>query len=60
MAPALSQDGPNPEYPWPPHDPQVSPMEHSFEIWRDLQETTAGHKFLKLMERLFAVADAFL
>ena len=51
---------PNPEYPWPKDAPSVAPMEHSFGIWRELQETAAGRQFLNLVGRLFAVAEAFL
>jgi hypothetical protein len=60
LAPALCGDGPNPEYPWPKDAPSVAPMEHSFGIWRELQETAAGRQFLNLVGRLFAVAEAFL
>src|SRR5205085_6295161 len=60
LAPALCDDGPNPEYPWPKDAPQVAPVEYLFDIWRELQETAAGRQFLSLVGRLFAVAEAFL
>ena len=60
LAPALTPDGPNPEYPWPRDAPQVAPVEHSFEIWQELQKTAAGRQFLSVVGRLFAVAEAFL
>ena len=60
LAPALCQNGPNPEYPWPPDDPEVSPVEHEFEIWQNLQETAEGRQFLSLVSRLFAAVEAFL
>lgn len=60
LAPALSPDGPNPEYPWPRLDPQITPAEHDFLIWRDLQRTAAGRQFRSLVGRLFAAAEAFL
>lgn len=60
LAPSLAQDGPNPEYPWPPLAPVEAPVEHAFEVWRRLQDTTAGIRFLSFIERLFAAADAFL
>jgi len=60
LAPALCDDGPNPEYPWPKDAPQVAPVEYTFDIWRELQETAVGRQFLNLVGRLFAVAEAFL
>ena len=30
LAPALSSDGPNPEYPWPRAAPTIAPAEHAF------------------------------
>ena len=39
LAPALSADGPNPEYPWPRHLPTSAPVEHDFQVWVDFQET---------------------
>jgi hypothetical protein len=60
LAPALSPDGPNPEYPWPRHAPQAAPAEHEFDIWQVLQNTTQGRRFLFLLSRLFDVADAYL
>lgn len=60
LAPALTPDGPNPEYPWPRDAPREAPAEHEFEIWQDLQTTAAGRQSLDLVGRLFAAADAFL
>lgn len=60
LAPALCNDGPNPEYPWPSAAPAVAPAEHTFEIWQELQETAAGRQFINLVSRLLAVAEAFL
>lgn len=59
LAPQLAKDAPNPEYPWPPHDPHTAPAEYSFAIWQELQ-TSSGKEFLKRLADLFAVADAFL
>ena len=62
LAPAL-QDGPNPEYPWPSMEnnvPTMAPVEHTFAIWVELQETAAGRQFLYLIRRLFSTASAFL
>lgn len=60
LAPSLSPDAPNPEYPWPRHAPEAAPAEHNFDIWEALQKTTEGRRFLFLLRRLFAVADAYL
>ncbi len=60
LAPALSPDAPNPEYPWPRHAPQTAPAEHDFDIWQSLQKTTEGRKFRSLLSHLFGVADAYL
>lgn len=60
LAPTLAQNGPNPEYPWPPAAPAHVPAEHRFELWDDLETTAAGRQFLSLITRLFANAEAFL
>ena len=60
LAPALANDAENPEYPWPKAGPRHAPAEYAFGIWKDLQATPAGRKFLQLTKSLFAVADAFL
>ncbi|HEX7376352.1 MAG TPA: hypothetical protein VF278_04535 [Pirellulales bacterium] len=60
LAPTLAQNGPNPEYPWPPAAPAHAPVEHRFELWDDLETTAAGRQFLNLITRLFANAEAFL
>jgi len=36
LAPALSSDGPNPEYPWPHAGPEFAPSKHNFAIWPTL------------------------
>ncbi len=50
LAPALAQDGPNPEYPWPHHSPTDHPAGHRFELWGRLTETGLGRQFLKVVE----------
>jgi hypothetical protein len=60
LAPALSPDSPNPEYPWPRAVPHTAPVEYTFGIWQDLEDTPAGHQFLKLIGSLFATAEVFL
>lgn len=36
LAPALANNGPNPEYPWPHAQPQFAPVDHDFSIWPSL------------------------
>jgi hypothetical protein len=47
LAPALAGDGPNPEYPWPRHNPAHAPVEHDFQAWRHMQ--SANGRCLWLM-----------
>ena len=37
LAPALANDGPNPEYPWPHAEPQTAPVNHTFAVWTSLK-----------------------
>ena len=60
LAPALSPDAPNPEYPWPHAAPQSAPAEFEFPVWQDLEEKAAGRQFLSLVSRLFMVAETFI
>jgi hypothetical protein len=60
LAPSLSPDAPNPEYPWPRNAPHTAPAEHDFGIWRHLMGTPEGRSFLDLTAELLSAADAFL
>lgn len=60
LAPALANDGPNPEYPWPPNAPAVAPVEHAFPIWEELNQTAFGRKFVDTIQHLFAEAENYL
>lgn len=60
LAPALAQDGPNPEYPWPPKDPEVTPTEYKFALWFELTEEPFGRQFLQFVRELFKIAEAYL
>ena len=60
LAPALNPDAPNPEYPWPRENPHAAPVEYRFDIWLDLQETSAGRQFLRFLQGLFASAEVFI
>jgi len=60
MAPALANDGPNPEYPWPTNAPTTAPVEFSFPIWEELTETSYGRSLLTLFRDLFDVAEEYM
>ncbi len=60
MAPALANDGPNPEYPWPPNAPAATPVEYAFPIWKELTETSYGRKLISLINYLFTVAEEYM
>lgn len=36
LAPDLANDGPNPEYPWPHWQPELSPAFYDLPVWRSL------------------------
>lgn len=60
MAPALAEDGPNPEYPWPPDAPTTAPAEYTFPIWEELTGTSYGRKLVTLIRNLFAAAEEYM
>lgn len=60
LAPALSPDAPNPEYPWPRAAPGSAPAEYDFSLRNDLVKTAHGRQFLELVRRLFATAERYL
>jgi hypothetical protein len=60
MAPALANDGPNPEYPWPTDVPTVTPLEYAFPVWAELTETSYGRTLISLIHYLFAVAHEYI
>jgi len=49
LAPALAQDGPNPEYPWPQAAPAHSPALYRFDVWTQLTGTSRGRQLLKVI-----------
>jgi hypothetical protein len=49
LAPTLSQDGPNPEYPWPHAAPSDNPVGHQFEIWSRI-DSPKGRQLMKVLE----------
>ena len=53
LAPALANDGPNPEYPWPRGEPRYAPVEHEFEMWEELN-TRNGHCLWRLVQQTLA------
>jgi len=60
LAPSLSKNRPNPEYPWPDDNPTIAPVEHDFDLWRNLEKSPEGRSFLHLVRQLFASADTFV
>ncbi len=57
MAPALA-NGPNPEYPWPRENPTTAPVDYAFPLWRQLEKTSRGKKFLKLLKQLLGTSQS--
>lgn len=51
LAPALAQDGPNPEYPWPSDAPVNVPATFNFPLWQDLSETGRGRRLIEIIGR---------
>jgi hypothetical protein len=52
IAPALANDGPNPEYPWPHAQPAFAPVNYNFSIWTTLK-TRRGRDLMRVIR--FAV-----
>ena len=50
LAPTLAQNGPNPEYPWPPAAPQHAPAMFDFGIWTQLTSTGHGRQLMQIIE----------
>lgn len=57
LAPDLSNEGPNPEYPWPHQNPTDSPVGYaaSFSAWQKLWNTARGRDFLNVRLRLMVM-----
>jgi len=49
LAPALANDGPNPEYPWPHDSPQYVPATFDFDVWHQLRDTGRGRQLLQVI-----------
>ncbi len=60
MAPALANDGPNPEYPWPTDAPTATPVEFAFPIWEELTETSHGRTLISFIHYLFDRAEEYM
>jgi hypothetical protein len=52
LAPAHGNNGPNPEYPWPPNMPTTSPLVHTFTEWADWNHSVAGRRLKYFVENL--------
>lgn len=55
IAPALANNGPNPEYPWPHAQPQFAPATHDFAVWSSLTSSRgrALMRFIQVAVRRF-------
>ena len=49
LAPSLSQDGPNPEYPWPHHAPSHVPASFQFPVWSEITATAIGRQLINVL-----------
>jgi hypothetical protein len=49
LAPALSLDGPNPEYPWPHRAPTDNPVRYRFELWEQMTTTAMGRQLVRVV-----------
>jgi hypothetical protein len=56
LAPALAGDGPNPDYPWPRHNPEHAPVEHDFQAWRHMQSAN-GHSLWIMIDKVLESFD---
>jgi hypothetical protein len=50
LAPALANDGPNPEYPWPQEAPTEAPVTYEFPLSVTLRDTGKGRGFIRVLE----------
>lgn len=52
LAPALANDGPNPEYPWPMGAPTDAPTNYTSTVWKELtgQGGWQGRQLLKVID----------
>ena len=51
LAPDLSNNGPNTEYPWPHENPAQCPALHSFALWARLRDAEPGRRLVKFIEK---------
>lgn len=50
LAPALANDGPNTEYPWPHNAPAHIPAAFSFDVWTQLTGTGRGRQLMQMIQ----------
>lgn len=60
LAPALAEDGPSAEYPWPSDAPTETPAEYKFPLRDELKDTSDGRKLTSWLDLLFAEAEEYL
>ncbi|WP_417378732.1 hypothetical protein [Gimesia sp.] len=49
IAPALANNGPNTEYPWPHATPSSAPVNHDFSVWKSLTKGQ-GRDLMRLIQ----------
>lgn len=59
LAPALANDGPNAEYPWPYSRPQSVPVEFEFQAWQELRDTWQGRRLQDVVKRAIREFPAY-
>jgi hypothetical protein len=52
LVPAGGNNGPNPEYPWPPTMPTIGPLTFIFPEWRDWIMSTPGRRLKYFVKNL--------
>lgn len=52
LVPAGGNKGPNPEYPWPPTWPTISPLDYTYIEWKDWNHSEAGRRLRYFVKNL--------
>jgi hypothetical protein len=59
IAPAESQNGVNPEYPWPHEEPINYPAGHRFTLWQQIANSGQGRKLLVFVSQAIARFESY-
>ena len=60
LVPGGGNNGPNPEYPWPPNRPAESPIAYTFPEWQLWSESTTGRRLRRFVENLLGDYQSYL